>query len=294
MKKGILIGIIIFGLLIITYSMGLFDKLFGKTEKQEQLTENRIEHKEEWDFYFTNVENIFSSIYLDLGLKKVAPIESQPNVIWVSVKMLEPRDDGLSSQEESERLYNIEDSLISGLRAKYDLTYAGRLTSNSYRDFYFYIGDSTLYDKTISEIMISFPKYEYDFGIKEDKKWGGYIDFLYPLPQQYQSILNRRVIHQLEQGGDNLEKTRLVDHWIYFKSSSDREKYITEVEKQGFSVVNSDYDKSIGEFPYSLHINRIDNVDQNSVDEYVIYLWNLANENNGDYDGWETSIEKNE
>jgi len=52
------------------------------------------------------------------------------------------------------------------------------------------------------------------------------------------------------------------------------------------------FDKTLGELPFRLHVRRIDKVDQNSVDEYVIYLWKLANDCNGDYDGWETSIEK--
>jgi regulator of RNase E activity RraB len=55
----------------------------------------------------------------------------------------------------------------------------------------------------------------------------------------------------------------------------------------------SDNEKtSSGKFPYKLHISRIDNVDFDSVDEYVLDLWEFANECNGDYDGWETSIEK--
>ncbi len=274
--------------------MGLFDKLFGKTntEQQTATSQPKVGHQEEWEFYFSNVNDKLGSLFVDLGLRKVAPMADKPNVVWVSIKMNNPREDGLSSQEESGKLGEIEDALVDKIISKHNSIYVGRLTSAGDRDLYFYFGDTTLYDKTISEVMVAYPKYQFDFGSKEDNEWGGYFDFLYPLPQQFQSIQNRRVIEQLEKGGDKLTKAREVFHWIYFKLDSDREKYLEKIKNDNFLIVSKDSDKSWGEFAYRLQIKRVDKVDQNSVDEYVIYLWKLANELNAEYDGWETSIEK--
>lgn len=276
--------------------MGLFDKLFGKTNPAQQALTSQPEfgHQEEWEFYFSNVNDKLGSIFVDLGLRKVAPIADKPNVVWISIKMNNPREDGLSSQEESGTLRDIEDALVEKIISKHNAIYVGRLTSAGDRDLYFYFGDTTLYDKTISEIMVAYPKYQFDFGSKEDKEWGGYFDFLYPLPQQFQGIQNRRVIEQLKKGGDNLTKEREVFHWIYFKSESDREKFLEKIKNDNFLIVDKGSDNSWGEFAYRLQLKRVDKVDQNSVDEYVIYLWKLANEIGGEYDGWETSIEKDQ
>ena len=294
MTKKIIIGITILALTITAFSMGLFDKLFGKTNSLQptSTSQPKVGHQEEWEFYFSNVNDKLGSLFVDLGLHKVAPIADKPNVVWVSIKMNNPREDGLSSQEESGLLGDIEDALVEKIVSKHNAIYVGRLTSAGDRDLYFYFGDTTLYDKTISEVMVAYPKYQFDFGSKEDKEWGGYFDFLYPLPQQFQSIQNRRVIEQLEKGGDNLTKEREVFHWIYFKSESDRENFLEKIKNDNFSIVDKGSDKSWGEFAYRLQLKRVDKVDQNSVDEYVIYLWKLANEIGGDYDGWETSIEK--
>jgi uncharacterized protein (TIGR01619 family) len=292
--KKIIIGIGILALITTAFTMGLFEKIFGKTNSENPtITQLKDGHQEKWEFYFSNVNDKLGSLFVDLGLHKVAPMADKPNVVWVSIKMNNPREDGLSSQEESELLRNIEDALVDKITFKHNSIYVGRLTSAGDRDLYFYFGDTTLYDKTISEVMRTYPKYQFDFGTKEDKEWSGYFDFLYPTPQQFQSIQNRRVIEQLEKGGDKLIKVREVDHWIYFKTEKDRETFIQKISNDGFSIVDKDYDKKLDETPYSLHIKRVDKVDQNSVDEYVIYLWKLANETNGDYDGWETSIEKN-
>jgi uncharacterized protein (TIGR01619 family) len=267
--------------------MGLFGNLFGKKGKKniEQ------QHNEDWDFYFTNVDHKLSSIAVDLGLASIAPIPDQKNVCWVSIKMLDPREDRLSSNGESGILGDIEEQLAERMKTRHSATHAGRLTSDGSRDIYFYLGDSTLGDKTISDVMIGYPKYSVDYGTKEDEKWENYFDFLYPLPQQFQSIQNRRVIDNLEKGGDKLTKQRPVYHWIYFKTEQGKKQFWDRIKNDGFKIVTDDYDKSLGESPYRLHISRIDKVDQSSVDEYVIHLWKLAGEFNGDYDGWETSIE---
>jgi uncharacterized protein (TIGR01619 family) len=268
--------------------MGLFGNLFGKQGKEKIEQPN---HKEDWDFYFTNVDDKLSSIAVDLGLASIAPIQDQKNVCWVSIKMLDPREDGLSSNGESGILGDIEDELAEKMKAKHSATHVGRLTSDGNRDIYFYLCDITLVDQTISDVMISHPKYSFDYGTKGDEKWSGYFDFLYPLPQQFQSIQNRRVIDNLEKGGDKLTKERPVDHWIYFITEQDKRQFWDRIKNEGFKIVTDDHDKSLGENPYRLHISRVDKVDQNSVDEYVIHLWKLAGELNGDYDGWETSIE---
>ncbi|MER3330196.1 MAG: DUF695 domain-containing protein, partial [Candidatus Kapaibacterium sp.] len=186
----------------------------------------------------------------------------------------------------------IEDTLEKELTNKFDAIYCGRLTSNNLRDVYYYLGDSTLYDKVISDVMVAYPNYQYDYGIKEDSSWEGYFDFLYPTPSQLQSIMNRRVLDNLESQGDGLTKERPVFHWMYFKTDEDRDKLLSKIENDNFEIVNKSHDQSFGEYSFGLQISRVDKVDFNSVDEYVLKLSALTIECNGDYDGWETSIEK--
>lgn len=274
--------------------MGIFDKLFGKKVQNEmpEQKDSDQSYKEEWDFYFSNVDDIIGSFYIDLGLVKIAPASDKPNLVWISVQMNSPRDDGLSSSEEFETLKTIEDRLQEFILTQHNAIYTGRLTTDKRRDFYFYMGDTTLYDKTISESMVAFPTYSFDFGIKEDEQWEHYFNFMYPNPRQFQSIQNRRVIDNLEDHGDPLTKARRVDHWIYFKSNNDRNAFLNKIGHLNFDIVSKDETTSFGEYRYKLQISRVDNVDHNSVDDYVLQLWEIAAECNGDYDGWETSVEK--
>ncbi len=163
--------------------MKLFKKIFGKKEQKSS-----ADKSSEWDFYFSNIDDVVGSFFIDLGLIHVAPILDKPNLARVAVTMNNPREDGLSSSDEFESLKQIEDRLSHLIVAKHNAVYAGRLTTNGHRDFYFYMDNTRRYDKTISEAMEVFPTYKFDFELKEDQKWEKYINFLYPHPSQYQSI----------------------------------------------------------------------------------------------------------
>lgn len=211
--------------------MRLFDKVFGKkeTESKPEFPGDNTSHEEDWDFYFSNVDDIVGSFYVDLGLSKIAPIQDKPNLVWVSLKMNTPREDGLSSNEEFDTLSAIEDRLQEFILNNHNSIYAGRLTSNNNRDFYFYFGDTTHYDKTISDAMAAFPAYNFDFGVKKDPEWSSFSDFIYPNPRQFESIQNRKVVASLEKNGDLLTKERPVDHWIYFKTESDKTDFLKKL-----------------------------------------------------------------
>lgn len=291
--KGLQTIIIIFTVVLLSGQLSIVS---GQSQAKFQTTVSPVktdDHKPEWDFYLSNVDEKMSSLFVDLGLYKVAPLEDKWNFIWVSIKMNNSRSNGLSSSAESEILQKIENKLVAKLYSKFNSTYAGNLTSNGSKDFYFYVGDTTNFPKILSEFTLAFPDYKFEYGVKADENWSGYFDFLYPSPQQFQSIQNRRIIDQLEKNGDKLTQMRDVDHWIYFKTKRDRDQFLDKIKFDGFSIVSNDHDKKSGGLPYKLHITRIDKVDWNSVDVYVIYLWKLANEFNGVYDGWETSVKKN-
>lgn len=267
--------------------------MFSKIEQQNSADKYSKQHslKGEWDFYLSNIDDVMGSFFVDLGLIHVAPISGKPYLVWISVTMNNPREDGLSSSNEFESLKQIEDRLNNLIIVNHNAVYAGRLTTDRRRDFYFYVGNTRQHEKTISDAMMAFPTYKFDYGLKEDQKWEEYLNFMYPHPSQYQSILNRRVVESLEKRGDLLTKARPVDHWIFFKTDDDKKRFLSVIRDDGFTIVDEDYDIELGQAPYRLRISRIDKVDHDSVDDYAIHLWRVAEECNGDYDGWETSVE---
>jgi len=257
--------------------MGLFSNLFGQKK-----------YPEEWNFYLTNIEDRSASIYINLGLYNFIPIKDKTELCWISIKLKNPNENGLTTNEESEILFKIEDVIVDKLNLK-NIIYIGRVTNNGFRDFYFYSKNFELFKNDYKEIINQFPDYNIELNSQDDKNWNGYLD-IYPNGMDLQSMGNRDVLENLEKNGDKLTKAREVFHWIYFDNDSDRQKYIDIVKKENFEIVETNFDKK-SNMPYGLQIKRTDKVGYSDIDEYTLLLWKLANENKGEYDGWETSVE---
>lgn len=256
--------------------MGIFGNLFGQNK-----------HIENFEFFNRNENEIIQFIVVDIGLNEIAPINSKPNILKISFQMKRVNEAGLSSSKEELNVFGeIEDKLIEKLTK--DELFVGRITSNGLRDFYFYTKDNKI-QATFEEILKKYNQFKYTINFEVDKNWDKYYNFLYPNEEEFQKIGNRSVLDNLEEGGDNLTLEREVFHWIYFKTENDRENFIKEIEKLNFSIVTKSKIKDA--FPFQLQIKRVDKVDEESVNQYVIQLWKLAPKYNGSYDGWETSIE---
>jgi uncharacterized protein (TIGR01619 family) len=266
--------------------MGLTNHLFAK--ETDMIIEN---YQEEWSSYFTNVDHKPASIALDLGFKNIAPLSQKSNSLWISIDMKNPTQDGFSSHEESELLWEIEDKLVDTLEEKYQSVFVGRLTSNGERALYLYINEDKQYDATIAKVMESYPSYVYRHDMKKDPKWDIYFNFLFPSPIDFQDIMNRRVLANLESHGDSLEKPRVVYHWISFHTENEKKEFLDKIKELSFKIEDEIFDEKHKDIPYILNISRIDKVDYSSVSEYTLSLWKLAQECNASYDGWETSIE---
>ncbi|QYS89688.1 ribonuclease E inhibitor RraB [Flavobacterium davisii] len=102
---------------------------------------------------------------------------------------------------------------------------------------------------------------------------------------------DKLVVEYLKKNGDKLVKPREVFHWIYFKTELEAKHFVKETESKDFVFVSKR--KVADNFPIQIEIKRIDKIDIKSVNKYSLYLLKIAEKYNGEYDGWETSIEKN-
>ncbi|NMF35547.1 DUF695 domain-containing protein [Flammeovirga yaeyamensis] len=173
--------------------MGLMNFIFGKPKKQATTTKTTYVYQADWESYFLIGTNPEKGIYVDLGLKKVAPLLHQENMLKISIEMLSPKANGLASQRENETLFEIEESLSEELWQLYDITYAGRLTENGERHFYFYVDTYFRIEERINEIMSEYGNYNYSTEIQNDPLWRNYFGILFPTDQQYSIILNKRL-----------------------------------------------------------------------------------------------------
>lgn len=243
---------------------------------------------DDWDFYFLRVDDKPASIYVDLGAYSSAPNPKMPHMAYVRLHMREPRDDGLSSQAEFDALITVEDALKAAL-VNTETEYVGRCTTNSCRDFFFYVSTPQAWPARVSTCMRSFVDYRYEADTREEPDWSSYFSYLYPSDADRQTIENRRVCEALERNGDKLSEPREIDHWAYFNDEESLNAYVAEARQLGFEVravsaPGGTHNK------HCAQLWRSDIPAFNSIDDVTLPLFNLATKNGGEYDGWESIV----
>lgn len=247
------------------------------------------EDKQNWDFFMTEIEGIPASIFVDLALNKILPVEGYNKVLTLLIEMNNPAENGLSTSEESEKLFEIEDKITNHITPEFDTIFAGRMTYDGSRILYYYLKNDKGIKDRIEELLEEYEDYGYSADIEKDKTWSKYTDYLYPQKFEMQTILNRHVLEYLKEHGDILVEPREVDHYIYFNNSEKRSEFKKAIIDLGYNVTkegkNENYDN-----PFSLIITRIDTVTFEDITDITAELFDLAEEYDGNYDGWETKI----
>lgn len=242
---------------------------------------------DEWDSYFSRVNDELASLFLDMGIRSEVPVADKSWLLWAWVYMKQPREDGLTSNEESETMWAIEDA-ISAAVSHAGTVLVGTITTQGRREFYYYGSSDAGWAEAVAGCVARFEGYQHDLGAQQDSEWTQYLNVLYPGARSMDQIKNRKVIDVLKREGDLLTTARPVQHWAYFKAEADRARFEAAVLSRGFSVVGlSEKGEADGE-RYCIQFQRVDAVDWESINSVTWELVELAG--NDQYDGWETQV----
>ena len=143
-----------------------------------------------------------------------------------------------------------------------------------------------------------FSEYRWDFQEDEDENWDCYFETLYPNPYSMQDIQNNRVIHALEEAGDDLDAERAIEHWAYFKTREGADAFIEKTKEMGFELLTNETleeeedCEEDAENEYLIQVVISNLLSPLDVHETTWDLMDLADEFDGYYDGWECMVVK--
>jgi hypothetical protein len=246
----------------------------------------------QWDVYMAQYEKGPGSTLLDMSIKNQAPVKDFPFLLVTGIAFNKCTADGLPQKEAFSQLYKVSDAVKLCMDKALVNIFAGTFTYQCERLDYYYIKDTLGIRERLGKLyMDSFPGAKAYINIKVDKVWQAYLDFLYPNAVSLEFMENEKVVLKLVEAGDQPDKERPVDHWIYFTSETDEQCFIPYAMKQRFKIVSKEKtDDSLR--PFKLHISRTDKVDVATISGITIDLRRVAMKCNGDYDGWETALVK--
>jgi len=253
-----------------------------------------LAQEEEWDVYLASYNGKPGSTVINMGLKKTAPLIKFPYVLVTGVRYTNCREDGFPEEGELDRLHVVSDSLDANLKAAFSIKKAGSFTNNCERLEYYYLSDTMGVRGKLLQLYASvFGSYEPYINIKADRQWTYYLEFLYPNATIREYMLNQKVLDALLKAGDNLEAARKVDHWAYFRTTKDMGCFLATIKAMGFEIGETGNDEK-SPMPFRLQFSRKDKVDLSSISAVTTDLRKKAAICQGDYDGWETFVIKDQ
>jgi hypothetical protein len=212
-----------------------------------------------------------------------------PQIAFVKVKLKEPNERGLVSESEEPEIAFLEDKLEASLIKFRIGKYVGRLFSDGYVTFLYYLQFTYNWQDFLNFALDEHSSYEITSGFQEDEAWGYYYNLLYPNAKEWQIIHNHKACEALKAKEDNLHLARAIEHKAFFDKDVQVDELQAKLEEEGFKVLdeitNEDGVKGIKFY-------RIDKPFYTDIDELTLYLIDMLESYGASYDGWETSVVK--
>ena len=250
---------------------------------------------EDWGVYLCDsfAYDLPAVIRANLALRDFEYTTNYPKRLHLQILYKNANDSGFPTREEGEYVYSIEDAVEEIVKQHGDMLAGVVKCDERVRIFAYAKNELGYYDEISAVMSKNFPDYAYTLAIVDDPDWELYFQGLYPDRYEYQSIMNMRLIEDIKSDGDSMVP-RVLEHCLLFKTEENGEAFLAKVMEDGFIKLssenlsnNEDIDK---EYPYVLVIGREDAFE--NIDEIVWYLMDLAEEFDGEYDGWGCHIVK--
>ncbi|PKV62770.1 DUF695 domain-containing protein [Pontibacter ramchanderi] len=248
-------------------------------------------HTPEWEVYFCDINERPACISVDLAYEHMAPIPEKDRAFELVVALQQPDADGFPEDEaEWEQLEAIEEALVEALQNSLQAAFVGKLLHDGKRSFYFYSAQEALPEVIATNVMQQFPAYTFATNNLHDPDWGLYLDFLFPEPADMQSIRNSRILRMMEEQGDEHHIPRPVSHFISFATEANRADFKRAAEAAGYTLVQEGKNQNESDVPYSLVVAKVLPVTEEEIHTITVELWQMAEEFEGVYGGWQAQV----
>jgi hypothetical protein len=234
---------------------------------------------------FTRVED-GNKIIVETDMNAYAYSNKYAWLLSVFIKF-DAADEG---QEGFEEFLETKESLIIALEHDKKAKFVGGRIVDGWSELYFYAADSKGLDKIVANILAP-SHYIYEAHTVRDTKWDFHHKNLTPNELELAHIQSDKIIYLLEEEGDALEKVRPVEHYISFDTPTQKERFLESLDEEKFSLKD---EISSDEFENGIALQKEHAVTQEAVGKVVEELFEMIKVQNGYYEGWSTTLAKEE
>ena len=241
-----------------------------------------------WEVFPAQMGEHRAFISFNSTFAEVAEQDTRTFLLRVRVEFKHPTPEGMPGEDEFQELKKVEDLLATAIAAGGGIQ-VGRLTVRGHRHFYFYVAFGEESAQEIADAVSPQTAYELAYAYQQDAEKEGYWKYLYPTADDWQVIRDLRVLDVLKEKGDINSVSRQVAHWAYFPERESAQQFADWARESAYEVnaiAATDDNKTVVRFA------RKGTMELEDITHHTIAINRKVRELGGDYDGWETTIER--
>jgi len=244
----------------------------------------------QWDQYLAQWEDKPGSMLVDLSYQEKIDSIQLPFLLSVGHQFTPCSDEGFPDTLVYERLYKLSDKLNNYMDIQATCKLVGTFTHDCTQIDYYYLKDSLGIRNFLHNYFANensgFPPL---VSIMHDPENQFYQDRIYPDIYITEYRQNTATIQTLIEAGDQINQARKIDHWAYFDTDIDRDRYSELILELGYKEEEKGFHRGEQQ-PYFYHFSKEDIPSRDNITEITVNLQSEAQELNGYYGGWECSV----
>lgn len=246
--------------------------------------------EETWYSFPAQLGEYQGFISCNYSFSEIADNDKRNQHLVVRMGFKRPDEQGLPTRDEFPALKSVDEKLDRAITSSGGI-YAGRITVDRYRYFHYYINFSEDKVMQLVQTVATEADYELQYILEDDNEKNNYWEELYPSLDDWQIIRDLKVLDALSDNDDENEIEREVLHWALFNSEPGAKEFSSWVEEKNYTLKSTDYDDD--EEQYVVHFTHTGTMVFGDISTHSIHINRKVSELEGEYDGWETSVEKN-
>ncbi|WP_018693387.1 DUF695 domain-containing protein [Algicola sagamiensis] len=240
-----------------------------------------------WHFYPKLMDERQLWISFNESYDDIAESDSRENLLRIEIKLKKPTREGMPTNEEYEKLCALEDIIVDAVCSTNGV-FVGRVTYDGRRYYSFYFSCSRSELSSLLHPILDQSGYKARFVMEHDPQKLFYWQMLYPSDDDWQMIRDLLTLDQLNKHGDNKGIARQVFHWVYFTEQEqvdDFSDWLVQECYQFQSVTEQDEQ-------FCVRFYHIGTMRLSDISSHTLKIARSVGELGGEYDGWESSVEK--
>jgi len=242
---------------------------------------NKLYNRDGMREFFQRVEDK-SSVIIEIDLNAYAYSGRNPWLFSVFIKF----DASDETQSGFEEFLETKESLIIALEHNDVAKYVGSRAVDGWSELYFYAEDSKNLDAIVSKILKS-NNYLYESSVVKDNKWDFHHKHLTPTELEQCHMESEKIIFMLEEEEDDLEVSRVVEHYISFEMPTQKNRFLNTLDIEGFQLKD---EISSDEFENGIALVKKHKVTREVVKKEIEKLFVEVKKCQGFYEGWSTTL----